>query len=115
MFDPETKSGEETLSYLIYPGDPIRLPIFHCKRCHHTSCPRLDEAPKRCTNRNGYTDDKGIVHPRCASQKWYLWPEDFDTENIECGHCRILWEMEQQGIKPPAPKPRGRPFKSQKS
>jgi hypothetical protein len=91
---------ENLMSYILYPGQPISLPIFHCKRCHHTSRPRSESGPKHCPN------------TQCATQRWNQWPDDFDPANIECSHCKILWEMEKQGIKPPPPKPRGRPPKA---
>jgi hypothetical protein len=105
--------GEVEVPYLLYPGEPVNLPVLHCKHCHHTSYPRTPEAPKRCTNTTGYTDEKGRIHKACATQKWNRWPDDFDPEKLECTHCIILWNMEQQGIKPPPPPRRpGRPPKS---
>jgi hypothetical protein len=104
--------GAQGKLYLLYPGELIQLPKFHCKQCHHTSVPRVSKAPKRCTNRNGYIDENGQPQKACASQQWNKWPEGFEPEKAQCSHCKILWAMEQEGIKPPQSRRPGRPYKN---
>jgi hypothetical protein len=67
--------------YILGPDYQVDLPAQHCKHCHHTFVCTSGKPSRQCTN--------------CRSRRWYVWPENFDSEKLTCEDCKRVWYQEQ--------------------